>query len=67
MKKISGFILGFLIGVFIMLPTILLKLENNRLNNEIGRLKQDIIEYKWQLEQMPLIMESVKDEWCDNE
>ena len=67
MKKILGFILGFLIGTCIMISLILLKLENNKLNNEIGRLKQDIIEYRWQLEQMPLIMESVKDEWCDNE
>jgi uncharacterized membrane-anchored protein YhcB (DUF1043 family) len=67
MKKILGFLLGFLIGTCIMIPLILLKLENNKLNNEIGRLKQDIIEYRWQLEQMPLIMESVKDEWCDNE
>lgn len=67
MKKILGFLLGFLIGTCIMIPLILLKLENNKLNNEIGRLKQDIIEYRWQLEQMPLIMESVKDVWCDNE
>lgn len=67
MKKMLGFILGVLIGTCIMIPLILLKLENNKLNNEIGRLKQDIIEYRWQLEQIPLIMESVKDEWCDNE
>lgn len=67
MKKILGFLLGFLIGTCIMIPLILLKLENNKLNNEIGRLKQDIIEYRWQLEQMPLIMESVKDVWCNNE
>ena len=67
MKKILGFLLGFLIGTCIMIPLILLKLENNKLHNEIGKLEQDIIEYKWQLEQVPLIMESTKDGWCNNE
>lgn len=67
MKKILGFLLGLLIGTCIMIPLILLKLENNKLHNEIGKLEQDIIEYKWELEQVPLIMESVKDEWCNNE
>lgn len=67
MKKIFGFLLGFLIGTCIITPLILLKLENNKLHNEIGKLEQDIIEYKWELEQVPLIMESVRDEWCDNE
>lgn len=67
MKRLLGFTLGLLIGTCIMIPLILLKLENNKLHNEIGKLEQDIIEYKWELEQVPLIMESVKDEWCGNE
>ena len=67
MKKILGFLLGFLIGLCIMIPIISLKKENDRLSKENDKLKQDIIYYKWQLEEVPNIMESVRDEWCDNE
>lgn len=67
MKKIIGFLLGVLIGLCIMIPVINLKKENDRLSKENDKLKQDIIYYKWQLEEVPNIMESVRDEWCDNE
>ena len=39
----------------------IIKLEKT--NKELKELN---IEYKWQLEEVPLIMESVKDSWCNN-
>lgn len=58
------FLLGIMIGIIFMFPIIVLKIENNKLSDKNDKLKQDIIYYKWQLEQVPIIMESVKDEWC---
>ena len=58
------FLLGIMIGIVFMLPIIVLKIENNKLSDENDKLRQEIVEYKWQLEQVPMIMESVKDEWC---
>ena len=34
-----------------------------KINKELKELN---IEYKWQLQEVPLIMESVKDSWCNN-
>lgn len=57
MKKVLGFLLGVLIGCCIMIPIINLKKENDRLKKEISELKQEIFDYKWQLEQVPYIIE----------
>lgn len=62
--KLKLAILGLGVAVFLIMNIISLQLENEALNKENGELKQDIIDYKWQLEQVPMIMESVKDEWC---
>lgn len=62
--KLKLAILGLGVAVFLIMNIIFLQLENEALNKENWELKQDIIDYKWQLEQVPIIMESVKDEWC---
>ena len=35
----------------------------DKLNKENESLRQEIIDYKWQLEQVPYVIES----WCNNE
>lgn len=62
--KLKLAILWLVVAVFLIMNIISLQLENEALKKENGELKQDIIDYKWQLEQVPMIMESVKDEWC---
>ena len=57
MKKIFGFLLGLLIGLCIMIPVINLKKDYDKLKKENSKLKQEIIDYKWQLEQVPFIIE----------
>lgn len=57
MKKILGFCLGLLIGLCIMIPVINLKKDYDKLKKENSKLKQEIIDYKWQLEQVPFIIE----------
>lgn len=57
MKKILGFCLGFLIGLCLMIPVINLKKDYDKLKKENSKLKQEIIDYKWQLEQVPFIIE----------
>lgn len=63
MKKILGFCLGLLIGLCIMIPVINLKKDYDKLKKENKELKQKIIDYKWQLEQVPYIIEN----WCNKE
>ena len=62
MKK--GIITGVLIGICFMIPIIRLKMKNDNLEKENSMLQQQIIDYKWQLEQFPLIVESNKEEIC---
>ena len=57
MKKILGFCLGVLIGLCIMIPVINLKKGNDKLKKENDELKQENIDYKWQIEQVPYIIE----------
>ena len=57
MKKILGFLLGVMIGLCIMIPVINLKKENDKLKKENSELKQENIDYKWQIEQVPYIIE----------
>lgn len=63
MKKILGFLLGLLIGMCIIIPVINLKKDYDKLKKENGELKQEIIDYKWQIEQVPYIIEN----WCNKE
>lgn len=56
MEKILGFLVGFLIGLCIMIPTINLKKENSRLEKQNNDLIQENADYKWQLEQVPYII-----------
>lgn len=57
MKKILGFLLGVLIGFCIMFPIINQKREIKKLQKENDKLKQEIIDYKWQIKQVPYIIE----------
>ena len=57
MKRLLGFLLGVLIGLCIMIPVINLKKDYDKLKKENSKLKQEIIDYKWQLEQVPFIIE----------
>ena len=63
MEKILGFLLGVIIGLCIMIPVINLKKDYDKLKKENDNLKQEIIDYKWQIEQVPYII----DYWCQGE
>jgi hypothetical protein len=60
----KGIITVVLIGICFMIPIIRLKMKNDNLEKENSMLQQQIIDYKWQLEQVPLIVESNKEEIC---
>lgn len=62
--KVKGIIIGMLVGLFIAIPIISLKIKNDKLEKENAKLQQEIIDYKWQLEQVPLVIESNKEEIC---
>lgn len=62
--KIKLFAIGFIIGLIFMVPIITLKKQNDNLKKEINKLKELNIEYKWQLEEIPNIIESNKEEIC---
>lgn len=62
--KVKGIIIGMLVGLFIAIPIISLKAKNDKLEKENAKLQQEIIDYKWQLEQVPLVIESNKEEIC---
>lgn len=58
MKK--GIIIGILIELIFMIPIISLKLKNDKLEKENSRLQQQIIDYKWQLEQIEWIFRTME-------
>lgn len=58
MKK--GIITGVLIGLLFMIPIINLKLKNDKLEKENERLQQQIIDYKWQLEQVEWLFKTIE-------
>lgn len=71
---INNKILFIIYGVFIAIITIVSAAIITEKNKEIENLisySKDLsnlnVEYRWQLEQVPLIMESVRDSWCNNE
>lgn len=53
--KFKAIIIGELIGLVMMLPIISLKIKNDKLEKENARLQQQVIDYKWQLEQVEWI------------
>lgn len=65
MKKIVGFLLGVMIGCVIMIPILNLKKENDKLRKENQELRELVKDYKWQLDEIPNVMESVRDTWCN--
>lgn len=62
--KYKAFLIGYIIGLIFMMCILFLKEQNDNLIKENGELKQDIIDYKWQLSEVPNIVESVKEEIC---
>ena len=58
MKK--GIIIGILIGLIFMIPIINLKLKNDKLEKENARLQQQVIDYKWQLEQVEWLFKTIE-------
>jgi uncharacterized membrane-anchored protein YhcB (DUF1043 family) len=58
--KRKEIIIGILIGLFFMIPIISLKLKNDKLEKENARLQQQIIDYKWQLEQVEWIFKTME-------
>lgn len=58
MKK--GIIIGVLIGLCFMIPIISLKIKNDKLEKENARLQQQVIDYKWQLEQVQWIFKTIE-------
>ena len=58
--KRKGIIIGVLIGLFFIIPIISLKLKNDKLEKEKARLQQQVIDYKWQLEQVQWIFKTME-------
>jgi uncharacterized membrane-anchored protein YhcB (DUF1043 family) len=58
--KRKAIIIGMLIGLFFMIPIISLKLKNDKLEKENAKLQQQIIDYKWQLEQVEWIFRTME-------
>lgn len=62
--KYKAFLIGYIIGLIFMTCILILKEHNDELIKENGKLKQEIIDYKWQLNEVPNIVESVKEDLC---
>lgn len=58
MKK--GIIIGVLIGLCFMIPIISLKIKNDKLEKENAKLHQQVIDYKWQLEQVEWFFKAIE-------
>lgn len=61
--KIKAFILGILIGLCFVIPLLKAKIENDKLKKQVIELKQENIDYKWQLDQIPYYIKY----WCNGE
>ena len=53
--------------VLILIVTFVACTIIDRKTRQIEELNRDIKEYEWQLEQVPYIIESSLDSWCNNE
>lgn len=58
--KIKAIIIGLLIGLFMLVPIINLKIKNDKLEKENARLQQQVFDYKWQLEQIEWIFRTME-------
>lgn len=58
--KVKAFLIGLLIGLYFMIPIISLKIKNDKLEKENVRLKQQIFDYKCQLEQVKWIFKTME-------
>lgn len=58
--KVKAFLIGLLIGLYFMIPIISLKIKNDKLEKENVRLKKQIFDYKWQLEQVKWIFKTME-------
>ena len=60
--KFIALLLCIIIGLTASLTIFMLKNESLTKENEM--LRDEIVEYKWQLEQVPYVIESSLDSWC---
>lgn len=60
--KFIALLLCIIIGLTASLTIFMLKNENLTKENEM--LRDEIVEYKWQLEQVPSLIEANLDSWC---
>lgn len=61
MNKLSWVLVGMIIVLYIFI--IIITVEAKNIEKENNKLKQEITNYKWQMEQVPYIIES----WCNGE
>lgn len=62
MNKLDLFLIGVIIGCVAIL--VIFMSENKRINKEIIKLREENVYYKWQLDEVPSIIESNKEEIC---
>lgn len=62
--KYKAFLIGYIIGLIFMMCILFLKEQNDNLIKENIKLNQQIKDYKWQLNEVPNIVESVKEDLC---
>ena len=62
--KVIGLLLCIIIGLSACITIFMLK--NESLTKENKMLRDEIVEYKWQLEQVPYVIESSLDSWCNS-
>lgn len=62
MNKLDLFLIGVIIGCVAVL--VIFMSENKRINKEIIKLREENVYYKWQLNEVPSIIESNKEEIC---
>lgn len=65
-KKIICFLIGLIIGYLLFIPIINLKKDYDKIKKENKNLKKEITDYKWQLEQVPYVIESNIESWCNS-
>ena len=65
MNKTNWILTGMII-TFIIFDICLIK-ENKKIKRENQELHQEIIDYKWQLEQVPYLIEANLESWCNGE
>lgn len=61
--KVKAFLLGLIIELFFMILLIGSKIENDKLKKQVIKLRQENIDYKWQLDQIPYYIKY----WCNGE